>query len=72
MGDWQPIETAPKIEDEELFVCSYESGGLYFCDVVTWVPWADEERGGWFNGDVAHSADYYSHWMPLPPHPRSP
>ena len=71
MGEWQPIETAPKVEEDEVLVCSYEHGGLNFCEVVSWVTWADDGRGGWFNGDQSHSADYYSHWMPLPPPPKS-
>lgn len=66
---WQPIETAPHAEDEEIFVCLYEEG-FYFCDVVTWVPWGDDGRGGWFNGDVSQSADYYTHWMPRPAPPQ--
>jgi hypothetical protein len=59
---WQPIETAPKDGTEILAV---RLGGG--CDVVEWVDW----KPGWWNGDVAHDADFFTHWMPLPEPPRA-
>jgi hypothetical protein len=64
---WQPIETAPHIEEQELLVCTYD-GGSYYCDVVRWAAWAGD-GGGWYNGDRSHDTDYYTHWMPLPAPP---
>jgi hypothetical protein len=67
MSEWQPIETAPRIEEQELLVCSYDEGS-YYCEVVTWFPWPNTD-GGWFNGDVSRPTDHYTHWMPLPAPP---
>jgi hypothetical protein len=66
--EWQPIETAPRIEEQELLVCSSEAG-WYYCKVVSWVDWADDGHGGWFDGDMSRNADHYTHWMPLPAPP---
>lgn len=79
MTEWQPIETAPRTEDQEILVCNYSTvdrpdGGqvtFYYCDVVKWVSWADDDRGGWFNGDVSQPADGYDYWQPVPTPPKA-
>ena len=61
--DWQPIETAPKDGTQCLgFVPSYYQG-KGGCALVLWL------NGQWMDGKAW--ACKPTHWMPLPPPPRS-
>lgn len=63
--EWQPIESAPKVEYQEIFVCN--KIGRYA--VAYWSAeeeaWVTDYRG---KGNYQFvGADY---WMPLPPPPK--
>ena len=63
---WQPIETAPKGEDEEILV--YCQHGYY---VVTWIVEDRHSSGWWYVHDNKHGpyalrGDGPTHWQPLP------
>ena len=55
---WQPIETAPKVEDIELL--------LWCCDRAVIGNWWD----GW--NDCEYGPIHPTHWMPLPAPPKEP
>lgn len=67
MTEWQPIEKAPK-DGGDILVCT--DSETFFCDVVSYVGWANYGKGGWWNGDVATPLDHYDFWMPFPEPPR--
>lgn len=66
---WQPIATAPRVENVRVLVVSKDDigiGGLYWPVIVSWVEWGP----GWWDGEGPHvSENFYTHWMPLPPPP---
>lgn len=65
--DWQPIETAPR-EDEDHKILAYdERNGGDYC--VVWLSWLidDGNKTKWYNGDTVF---YCTHWMPLPAPPK--
>lgn len=62
---WQPIETAPK-DGSDILALKKEVPA--YC-VVSFVDWADTNKGGWWNGDVAVSLNYFDYWQPLPKPP---
>ncbi len=77
MGEWQPIETAPK--ECDILV----GGGTYSwdCDYpepfqlkhVALVRW-DKSRENWQGDNTGYQDEYYwykpTHWQPLPEPPR--
>lgn len=63
MGEWQPIETASKAENELILVfmpTAYRGAGT--CEVVTWFD------GAWYSQGLG--AVHPTHWMPLPEFPK--
>lgn len=71
-GEWQPIETAPRGNDEEVITLAVQAGVAIVRNAV-WVD--DEEWGepGWWTRTscVGHQRLVWepTHWMPLPPSP---
>ena len=71
MGDWQPIETAPKDGRRILVTCE---GRVFIATYASgWTPeWVDEGSGYWDASmdsiDYAHF--FATHWMPLPTPPK--
>lgn len=73
MGDWQPIETAPKDGTEILVCVSYNLG----CEedgyeTKTWVDWALEPYVWPQFRDRIDIPFPPTHWMPLPSPPTTP
>ena len=81
MGEWQPIETAPR--DGTLILVSFGAKGVR---AVSWDdPWSDDwpvdpDKGLWCVSDDKHGPyplrgyldtgpNAPTHWMPLPPAP---
>ena len=68
---WSPISSAP-LDGTEILLCDPSTSTIM-------VGFWDEEqslklctRFGWTAGDdVFHHVNAFSHWMPLPPWPRS-
>ena len=67
MSDWQPIETAPKVEDHD---------GLYFRNkILVWSPSGWWEIVYWcgatsqWRSYLGHGKRNPTHWMPLPDPP---
>jgi hypothetical protein len=86
MGEWQPIETAPK---DGRFVLLHVPKGLESGVITVGAYWKSDARGetgrflkghwdGWLgmDADIVSSWCHPTHWMPLPappsPTPRSP
>ena len=63
MSEWQPIETAPKVEGPVILVSVPAKMGPYVQLAVWWDEW-------WRTAD-----DYLpiepSHWIAIPPHPEA-
>lgn len=59
LGEWQPIETAPK-DGTEILGCFDDS-----MEVIRYLP-----MSVWYNGDNTINSDDWTHWMPLPDAPR--
>lgn len=57
MAEWQPIETAPKGEDNEIVIWN---GEHYYLGVWYTDHWSDEE------GEIDHPIL----WTPIPPLPK--
>jgi hypothetical protein len=75
MADWwQPIDTAPR--DGSLILARNAAHGFMY--VVGWRPAAGDEESHWddVGGGLQQpalyfNANYFQHWMSLPPPPRS-
>jgi hypothetical protein len=69
MSEWQPIETAPKTEDEYGYgppILGWD--GSY----MTTVQWDPDSQEWWLiiSGSYAEDCDWTpTHWMPLPSPP---
>lgn len=67
VAEWEPIETAPKGEDDFYLVCSNRDLRAPFVvrGSILWGAWSARSPTA-----PAHlSLDYLTHWMPLPPKP---
>ncbi len=64
MNDWQPIETAPKIEDQKIL--AFCPTGRHNIVVACW--YFDEWNFSPSSEDYATL--YPTHWMPLPEPPK--
>jgi hypothetical protein len=72
MMEWQPIETAPKDGTTVLGYFGGRSGYVSRQDIVP-ICWSGWGGGVWDNATSGHHmGDDPSHWMPLPPPPKSP
>lgn len=60
MGEWQPIETAPKDRTRLLLW-----GGNY-----CWLGFWNGRSWSWDNGDYYDCLRDVTHWMPLPEPPK--
>lgn len=81
MIEWQPIETAPKGEDDMLLLLTPSHDDDYAISIVIgfWGlvdTWSDELGSAWLNwwegldeNDI-WTACNPTHWMPLPPPPQ--
>jgi len=67
MNTWQPIETAPKDGDREIFLMEYEKGWPDGCFAVA--IWKDDH---WQEMNGGSMLDRPTHWMPIPVPPASP
>lgn len=70
MGEWQPIETAPKDGTEvDVWVADGTGGGYRIADAY----WCASRERWRFNGQIHDIAwtDDPTHWMPLPSPPLS-
>ncbi len=71
MGEWQPIETAPK-DGSEVLLFSPVKNVVY---IGYHTKHATQPHEGWvmsqFNVDPYFTSWHPSHWMPLPPPPSS-
>lgn len=72
MGEWQPIETAPK-DGTRIDIWDPSHGGQRIADAY-W--YGGQKRGGWhapnqdYDGmDGLYAKDGITHWMPLPDAP---
>ena len=68
MGEWQPIETAPK--DGRWVLCWGHNAGVV--ESMIW-HWNDDSKDGnwyWYEGDCPRTQP--THWMPMPAPPVSP
>lgn len=63
MGEWQPIETAPKDGTDIVVGCGPWHDPLY--GIACW----DGALEGWQIWFTDKVVDWPSHWMPLPPSP---
>lgn len=64
--NWQPIETAPKIEDRRMLIYGSTWPGI----VVA--KWYDDGDGGFWmpvDGESFFTEKGLTHWMPLPEPP---
>lgn len=67
---WKPIETAPK-DGDSILVCTDEKMGG-FHQVVFWDDESTDPKRHWATSDGPTYHDgLFSHWMPLPPQPRT-
>jgi len=62
--DWQPIETAPKIDEEKILAVWLGS--------VEMASWCESVQNWqeWPNGDFPCCETEITHWMPLPEPPK--
>ena len=60
MGDWQPIETAPKDGTRIL---------LWIEPTKIWMPYSWNGTR-WMGDDYPLNMAWATHWMPLPPPPQ--
>lgn len=74
MGEWQPIETAPK--DKEVFIGAFVDGEWVFGRSICFYEIGNEFEGefyrGWFwsaDDCLKSVAEEPTHWMPLPKPP---
>ncbi|MFT6474683.1 MAG: hypothetical protein ACJAUS_002408 [Qipengyuania sp.] len=77
MGDWQPIETAPK-DGTEILACDGNDRSpdysIVAWDKNLWVAMADGARAIEAQGDLYtdYVQPWVTHWMPLPDPPVTP
>lgn len=57
---WMPISTAPRNGDDILVCCENQTGS----SCVKWE--GGKKKGGWVIENCMYSADYFTHWMPMP------
>lgn len=68
MGDWQPMETAPK-DGQEILIC-HHSGQIQH--VVFFDDEPTQPTHPWCTADgICYHVDYPKWWMPLPAPPNS-
>lgn len=62
MGEWQPIETAPKTTQSRLVWCPDRKNiyAVTWCDDGYWMHWG---------GSTNELTEEPTHWMPLPAPP---
>jgi hypothetical protein len=64
MTDWQPIETAPRGEDNEFL--GFDGRGVD----RTWEGWTEDDAPVYVRQDWVRW--HPTHWMPLPAPPKEP
>lgn len=65
MGEWQPIETAPKDVPLLVFSCEARHPGVMVAELNTW-----EDSADWTDTWAEQGLDVEpTHWMPLPSPP---
>lgn len=67
MGNWQPIETAPKVDGERILLFTGRDG-RWGTLIGKWMAWNDGS-GEWYEDD-GPGIDNATHWMPLPAPPK--
>ena len=66
---WQPIETAPKDNEDSILVCDARVVGG-FHQVVWWSEGPKATGYNWYTSDGPNfHRDAFTHWMPLPKEP---
>ncbi len=67
MSDWQPIETAPRIQDQDII--AWHKGGY---PVVVWWDWRFNGKPRscdrpWSTSDFSYPTECLTHWLPFTP-----
>lgn len=70
MGEWQPIETAPKDGIEVLLWCPAEGTQPGYHDIGFWDPGSTDRVEAWRDA-VGMCVGDPTHWQPLPEPPQS-
>jgi len=72
MGEWQPIETAPRDGTEVLIFEARHSFGYDYAVGKFVLRWDGDTIGGWSNRNSSSAYNHPTHWQPLPLPPVQP
>ena len=70
--DWQDISTAPRNGDEFLAFGSYiYEGDVEPTTYISIAEYSGNEKFPWRDDEGLHPYGFFSHWLPLPPGPKT-